>query len=58
LAFLTVAFITIGSIIGEGGLAIAYADPSHNIQTVFASLDFAWKAGVGAIFGLLGGRSV
>jgi hypothetical protein len=56
LVFMSVLAITIGS--GAADIAIAYfwTDPTHNQQAIFDALDFAWKAGIGAIFGLLGGK--
>jgi hypothetical protein len=35
---------------------VLWQDPTHNQQQIFDLLDFTWKAGVGAIFALLGGR--
>lgn len=37
-------------------LAFAWPDPTTNQQSAFDSFGFAWKTGIGAIFGLLGGK--
>jgi hypothetical protein len=54
--FLTVTFITVGAIVAQIGLAYIWENPTANQQQAFDGLGFAWKAGIGAIFGLLGGK--
>jgi len=49
--------ITAGAGLTEVVLAFAWRSPTANQQTAFAAMDFAWKAGIGAIFGLLGGKA-
>jgi hypothetical protein len=56
LVFLSILAITILSGIGEIALAIQWPTPTANQQSAFDAVGFAWKAGVGAIFGLLGGK--
>jgi hypothetical protein len=57
LVFLTVVFLTVGSGIAATVMAFA-GDGSHpNEQAVFESMNTAWKLGLGAIFGLLGGKA-
>jgi hypothetical protein len=33
-----------------------WTTPTPNQQSAFEAIGFAWKAGIGAIFGLLGGK--
>jgi hypothetical protein len=56
LVFVSVLAITVGSGLAAVLIAYLWIDPTHNQQAIFDALDFAWKAGIGAIFGLLGGR--
>jgi hypothetical protein len=49
-----VLLITIGAGLGQVLLAALWAAPTAVQLFVIESLGFAWKAGVGAIFGLLG----
>jgi hypothetical protein len=56
LVFLSVLVMTIGSGLACVLLAYLWTDPTHNQQEIFDAFNFAWKAGIGAIFGLLGGR--
>jgi hypothetical protein len=58
LVFITVVLITILAGAGDLYIASAWATPTGNQQSVFEALGFAWKAGIGAIFGLLGGGKV
>ena len=58
LVFLTVLGISILSGLGAAGIAFAADDTlTTNQQTVFEAANTAWKMGVGAIFGLLGGKA-
>jgi hypothetical protein len=54
--FWSVFAITVGSGVVNILIAYLWTDPTHNQQAMFEAFDFAWKAGIGAIFGLLGGR--
>lgn len=57
LVFLSVLGITLLSGFGAGGIAFASDEAlTTNQQTVFEAANFVWKMGVGAIFGLLGGK--
>jgi hypothetical protein len=56
LIFIAVVAITVFAGIGEILMALSWAIPTPNQQTAFQAADFAWKAGIGAIFGLLGGK--
>jgi hypothetical protein len=56
LVFLTVVAITIASGLAEVILASAWTVPTPNQQSAFDAMGFGWKAGLGAIFGLLGGK--
>jgi|ERR1044072_2113682 hypothetical protein len=58
LVFLTVTAITVLSIIAQIALANYWLTPTANQQQVFDALGFAWKTGIGAIVGLLGGKVV
>jgi hypothetical protein len=53
---LTVAAITNLAGATEIILAAVWNAPTPNEQSSFEAIGFAWKAGVGAIFGLLGGK--
>jgi hypothetical protein len=57
LVFLTVVLLTTAS--GAAALVLAFAtDAAHpNQQTMFESMNTAWKLGLGAIFGMLGGKA-
>jgi len=58
--FLSVLSLTLLSGFAQIILAIEFPPtpdhPNPNMQSVFEAVGFAWKAGVGAIFGLLGGK--
>ncbi len=56
LVFLTVVTITVLVGVAEIVLAAVWTTPTPNEQTAFEAMDFAWKAGIGAILGLLGGK--
>jgi len=58
LVFLSVLFLTVVS--GIAAIAMAFAGDvrQQNQQEVFESMNTAWKLGLGAIFGLLGGKTV
>jgi hypothetical protein len=57
LVFLTVTTITILCGVAEIALAAAYVAPTFNQQAAFEAMAFTWKTGIGAIFGLLGGKA-
>lgn len=56
LVFITVVVITVGCGMLEVVLAATWYTTTTNQQSVFEAVGFAWKAGIGAIFGLLGGK--
>jgi hypothetical protein len=56
LVFLAVLGITVLSGLIEIAIAVQWPAPTANQQATFESFGFAWKAGLGAIFGLLGGK--
>lgn len=56
MVFLTVVVITLVSGASEILLAGFWITPSANQQSAFEAVGFAWKAGIGALFGLLGGK--
>jgi hypothetical protein len=56
MVFICVVTITVVSGIAVVWLADHWQSPTQNQQNAFAAADFAWKAGIGAIFGLLGGK--
>lgn len=56
LIFLSVLAITVACGAVEVILAATYRSPTPTQHDVLGSFDFAWKAGLGAIFGLLGGK--
>jgi hypothetical protein len=56
LVFKAVLIVTIGSGLGDALIAYIWTDPTHNQQEIFDAFNFAWKAGIGAIFGLLRSR--
>ena len=57
LVFLTVLFLTVLSAIGNIAVAFGATVPNPNQQTVFDTLNMGWKLGLGAIFGLIGGKA-
>lgn len=58
LVFITVVILTVASGLGATIMAFA-ADSSHaNQQAIFETMGTTWKLGLGAIFGLLGGKTV
>jgi hypothetical protein len=56
LVFLSVLAITVLTVAGQFAIATQWDNPPPNLQATFEALGFAWKAGTGAIFGLLGGK--
>jgi hypothetical protein len=58
LVFLTVATITILCGIGEIAMASVWTAPTQHQDRAFEAIGFGWKAGIGAIFGLLGGKGL
>lgn len=56
LVFLSVLALTILAAIGAFVHAAWFRSPTPNQQNVFEALEFTWKAGLGAILGLLGGK--
>jgi hypothetical protein len=54
--FLSVLGITIAAGIVQIVLATVWTAPTPNQQTTFEAMGFAWKVGIGAIVGLLGGK--
>ena len=57
LIFLSVLGITIAAGIAQIIMASFWKVPTPPQQSVFDAMGFAWKAGIGAIFGLLGGKA-
>jgi hypothetical protein len=57
LVFLSVLAITMYSGMADVLMASLWTEPTHNQQEIFDAFNFAWKAGIGAIFMLLGGRA-
>jgi len=58
LVFLVVAGFTLLFVIADVLFALASDQLSANQQTMFDGMNFAWKAGFGAILGLLGGKAI
>jgi hypothetical protein len=56
LTFLTVTALTILSGAAHAAFAIGLPSMNANQQSVFEAFGFAWKAGIGVLFGLLGGK--
>jgi hypothetical protein len=56
LIFLTVFIITLLAGLAEIIMAIEWEPMTNHQQTVFDAMDSTWKAGVGVIFGLIGGK--
>ena|SRR5260370_849729 len=56
LIFLTVLGITVVAGVAQIVLAAVWQTPSPNEQSTFEAFGFAWKLGLGAIVGLLGGK--
>ena len=56
LVFLSVLGITVAAGVLQIILAAAWQEPTHNEQSTFEAMGFAWKVGIGAIVGLLGGK--
>jgi len=54
--FFTVVALTVLAGLAQVGLAVMYENPTINQQAVFEGMGFAWKSGIGAIFGLLTGK--
>jgi hypothetical protein len=57
MVFWTVVVITVAAGIVHVILAGIWITPTPNQQSAFEAMGFAWKAGIGAIFGLLGGNA-
>jgi len=55
--FFAVLTLTILAGIAQIALAGIWPTPTSNQQSAFEAFGFAWKAGIGAIFGLLGGKA-
>src|SRR5262245_4883594 len=58
LIFLTVVAITFVGFIAEIAMAAYWTSPTADQHNVVLAADFAWKAGVGAIVGLLSGKQI
>jgi hypothetical protein len=56
--FLAVLAITILAGVALIILASTWSSPTDLQKQTYAAMDFAWKAGLGAIFGLLGGKAI
>jgi hypothetical protein len=56
LVFFTVVGLTLVSGLGEITMAAVWTNPTADQQSAFEAIDFAWKAGIGVIFGLFGGK--
>ena len=56
LAVIIVLLITVLSGIAEIILANVWLNPTSNQQSAFEGFSFAWKAGIGAILGLVGSK--
>jgi hypothetical protein len=56
LVFLTVVGITVLAGVAEIVMAAVWTNPTPDQQSTFEAAGFGWKAGIGAIFGLLGGK--
>jgi hypothetical protein len=57
LVFGAVVAITVLAGIAEIAMASIWTTPTEFQHEVFSAMDFAWKAGFGAIVGLLGGKA-
>ncbi len=56
LVFLVVVGITVAAGLAQILMAAYWTMPTPNEQSVFEGMGFAWKSGIGAVFGLLGGK--
>jgi hypothetical protein len=56
LVFWSVLLITVAAGVLQIVLANYWLTPTPNQQASFEAMSFAWKAGLGAILGLLGGK--
>ena len=56
MVFLTIVALTVAAGIAQSFMAGFWTAPTPNEQSVFEGMGYAWKTGVGAIFGLLGGK--
>jgi hypothetical protein len=56
LVFLSVLGVTVISGLLQVYIANSWPTPSPNQQATFESFGFAWKAGLGVVFGLMGGK--
>ena len=54
--FRGVLFITIGAGVAQIIMAAFWTAPTTVQLSVIESMGFAWKAGIGAVFGMLGGK--
>jgi hypothetical protein len=55
-SLITVVAITVLSGLATIVIAGIWVHPTPDQQTTFEGFSFAWKAGIGAIFGLIGGK--
>jgi hypothetical protein len=58
LVFLTVVGITIAAAVVQIVFAVALEHPTHETDSIFETMGFAWKSGLGVIFGLMGGKVI
>ena len=58
LVFFTILGIIIVALILQILLVQGWTCPDSNRQNIIDSLGFTWKAGIFAIFGLIGGRNI
>lgn len=56
LIFLSAQCLTVGLLLLDVVLVILLHSPDANEQTVITGVDSTWKAGAGAILGLVGGK--
>jgi hypothetical protein len=56
LIFITVALLTVALLIVWVALSLAIANPAGNAQTMISGVGILANAGVGAMFGLVGGK--
>jgi hypothetical protein len=57
LIFISVLLLTVLAIVADIVFAMMWEKPTPNQQTLFDGLGSLWKAGGGAILGLLGGKA-
>jgi len=58
LVFWTVVAIVVIAGVAQFAMADRWAAPTPIQQSTFEAAGFAWKAGIGAILGLLGGKAI